>query len=43
MLKDIFIKHENEASEINIAMHGRYNSVLFTVDSLSLLYILFIS
>ena len=27
MLKDINIKHGHEASEINIAMEGRYNSV----------------
>ena len=26
MLKDINIKHGNKASEINIAMDGRYNS-----------------
>ena len=28
-LKDINIKHGNEASEINIAIDGRYNSVTF--------------
>ena len=28
-LKDINIKHGNEASEINIAMDGQYNSATF--------------